>query len=102
MDMQMVYQQFREQRERIGQSEVCVVSLATGDGGKPGVISEVTRDVAAWLLLQNRARLAGDEETKAYHQDQRESRQKAEQERRERFAMINHIALPPAKTKEGK
>ncbi|MGE5486595.1 MAG: hypothetical protein ACM3ZB_02095, partial [bacterium] len=56
-----------------------VVSLATSDGGKEGIRSEVPRAVAARLIVERRARLATPEEAEAFREEMREAQRIAEQ-----------------------
>ena len=69
MDLRIYYQQLRQVEATVPTDPVLVCSLATSDGGKAGVISEVRRGVAAQLLLQGRARLASDDESVEFRAD---------------------------------
>ncbi|MBV9769375.1 MAG: hypothetical protein JOZ32_07380 [Bryobacterales bacterium] len=63
MDLRMFYQKLRKIELEIGASHVVVVSHETSDGGCPGQFAEVSRMIAARLILEGRARLATVEET---------------------------------------
>lgn len=80
MDLRDYYQQLRQIAERISDEHAVVISNATPDGGKAGVRTEVSRAVAARLVVEGKARLASSEETDAYRAGLREARQKADQE----------------------
>jgi hypothetical protein len=98
MDLKIYYQQLRQVESTIPTDPALVCSLATSDGGKAGVITEVRREVAAQLLLQGRARLASDEETVVFRADAREKL-----ERHERQAAVSRIqvtVVPDLKRKE--
>ena len=62
MDLRVYYQRIRDMQQTIGDSFAVVVSRETPDGGKPGVKSEVPRDLAARMIVDGRARLASEEE----------------------------------------
>lgn len=79
MDLRAYYQQLRDVELSISDEHVVVVSCATPDGGKAGVRTEVTRSVAAKLVVERRARLASAEESEAYRTEARETRLRAEQ-----------------------
>ena len=67
MDLRQVFQKIRQQEAAIEQPHVVVVSHETPDGGKPGVKTEVPREVAARVIVEGRARLANEEESAEYH-----------------------------------
>ena len=56
-----------------------VKSLATPDGGKPGVLTEVSRRNAAILLTDGRAELAGMDEANEFREKTRRAKLAAEQ-----------------------
>ena len=58
MDLRVFYQKVREIQRTIATPFAVVVSEATADGGKAGVLSEVSREAAARLVVEKRARLA--------------------------------------------
>jgi predicted hydrocarbon binding protein len=72
----------RDALELITKEYVVVVSFKTADGGKPGVMTEVTREIAAHLLAEGRARLANVEEAEQYYSTQEEARKRAEEAER--------------------
>lgn len=63
MDLRMFYQKMRKLEENIASTHPVVVSVETQDGGKAGVRTEVSREMAAKLIVEGRARLASDEES---------------------------------------
>lgn len=79
MDLRNYYQQLREVMAGIADEHVVVISNATSDGGKAGVYTEVTREVAARLVVETRARLATAEEAAAYRTNMRDAQQQSEQ-----------------------
>ncbi len=66
MDVRQYYRKLREIESGITEQYVLVSSLETSDGGKPGIISEVSREQAARLIVEGRVTLASDGERKAY------------------------------------
>lgn len=69
----------RDALEKINQEYLVVVSFKTADGGKEGVKTEVSRENAAHLLAEGRARLADAAETEVYYSDASKAREEAEE-----------------------
>ena len=63
----------------IAENAVVVKSLATPDGGKPGVLTEVSKRNAAILLTDGRAELAGRDEANEFREKTRRAKLAAEQ-----------------------
>jgi hypothetical protein len=78
MDLKVYYAKIREAAAKIPGQFTVLVSRETPDGGKPDVMSEAPRDVAARMLVEGRARLATVDETNEFYRQQRELRAKAE------------------------
>lgn len=79
MDLKVYYSKLRATEASIPEADTVVISLATPDGGKEGIRSEVRRAVAARLIVEQRARLATPEEAQAYREEMREAQRIAEQ-----------------------
>jgi len=79
MDLRLYYQKIREAASSIADAFVVVVSKETADGGKDGILTEVTRAVAAKLLVEGLARLASAQESGAFRQQQADAKRLAEQ-----------------------
>ncbi len=78
MDLRAYYQKIRELEESL--PEACVVvSLATSNGGKAGVRTEVQRSVAAKMIMAGTARAASQEETREFRKQNLEAKRAAEQ-----------------------
>ena len=78
MDLRAYYQKIREMEGRL--PEPCVVvSLETSDGGKAGVRTEVNRQVAARMVVEGRARVASEEETREFAERKLEAKRAADQ-----------------------
>jgi len=63
MDLRVFYQKLRKIEQEITDPHVVVVSHETPDGGRPGQLAEVSRFIAARLIVEGRARLATTDET---------------------------------------
>ena len=79
MEIRMYFEKLREIEASIAEPFVVVSSLATPDGGKAGNLTEVARHTAAKLLVENRARLANEEEVREYNDRADRTRAEAEQ-----------------------
>jgi hypothetical protein len=66
MDMRVFYQKVRDLENGIEEDSVLTVSLDTPDGGKEGVLTEVSKRIAARAVVEGKARLATKEEAAAY------------------------------------
>ena len=71
-----------------------VVSLETSDGGKAGTISEVSREQAAKLIVENCARLANDAEKKAYFDKQASDKKAADRAEMARRVQVTIVGQP--------
>jgi len=81
VDIRKYFQKLEETEQSISAPYVFVVSEATPDGGKAGVVSEVSRAVAAKLIAEGRARLATDAQEREHKAVIERARAAAEQER---------------------
>jgi hypothetical protein len=79
MDLKVYYRKIREQERRIEGDSVVVVSNETPDGGKAGVMTEVPRATAARMLVDDRAKLASDDEVKEFLERKAEAHRAHEQ-----------------------
>lgn len=62
MDLRQYYLSIQQLEESIQGNAVVVVSTDTDDGGRAGILSEVTRHVAARMVVEGRAMLATPEQ----------------------------------------
>jgi hypothetical protein len=81
MDLRTFFQKLRKLEQEIADPHVVMVSQETSDGGRPGQMSEVSRAIAARLILEGRAHLATPEESAAF----RSAAQKALEEAQQRL-----------------
>src|SRR5450755_3030775 len=71
MDLKDFFKRMREIEATIVDTDALVVSHETADGGKPGVVTETPRNIAARLIVEGRARLATPDEAVAHHESVR-------------------------------
>ncbi|MCC6389523.1 MAG: hypothetical protein IT167_02885 [Bryobacterales bacterium] len=112
MDLKSYYHQIRERAAELSGDFLVVASLATPDGGKAGVLTEVTRQQAAKLIVERRARPATEEETTEFLQEKKERHTAAEEQAAasklhltvvsdKTFRMLESNAPPSNKKTEG-
>ena len=70
MDVRQYFRKLREIEAGIAEPFTFITSLENPDGGRPGVISEVSRELAAKLLAEGRAVLSSDGEVKEFQETQ--------------------------------
>ena len=80
MYLKQYYQKIRDTESKITEAFPVVVSTETADGGKPGVLTEVTPGIAARMLVEGVARLATAEEAMTFRAVQAEAKRAADQE----------------------
>jgi hypothetical protein len=79
MDLKLYYQKLRDKESEITEAFPIVVSNETADGGKLGVLTEVTPAIAAKMLVEGVARLATPKEEMAFRTVQAEAKRAADQ-----------------------
>jgi hypothetical protein len=77
MDLQLHYTKIRQEESKMTDEFPVISSHETADGGKPGVLAEVTRRIAARFITLGLARLATGEEKKIFRDAQNEARRVA-------------------------
>jgi hypothetical protein len=78
MDLRAYYQKVREKEAGMTSPYVVMVSLATPDGGKTGVVTEAPTPIAARMLVEGTARQATDAEIQSFREKQRTAKQAAD------------------------
>jgi len=89
VDVKQYYRKIREVEAGLNEPYLLVVSQETSDGGKAGLVSEVSRAGAAKMIVEGRAALANPMETSVYRERQtaaKEAARKAELARRVQVA----------------
>jgi hypothetical protein len=79
MDLRAYYQRIRDAAAAIEEPFPIVMSLATADGGKEGMPIEVTRQLAAKMMVEGSARLASAAEARQFREQQAEAKRLADQ-----------------------
>jgi hypothetical protein len=102
MDVRQYYRKVREVEASLADKFPLIVSLETADGGKPGMLSEVPRAVAAKLLVEGRALPASEEEKELYRQQQIAERKAAEQAQVARTVQVAILSEHEFKTRAGR
>lgn len=98
MDLRGYYQKIHETQKELGDGPVVLVSLETPDGGKPGVLVEVTPALAAKMLVDGIARLGSEQEAREFQEQKIAAKRLADQ-----IAAANRmqvVVVPAAETPE--
>lgn len=74
MDLRAYYARIREIEAQILEPLVVIISRATREGGRKGVRTEAPRAVAARLIAEGRAELAGSEEAARFQREMEQRR----------------------------
>jgi hypothetical protein len=99
MDLRAYYSKLREIEAAMPTPQVVLVSLATPDGGKPGVVTEVPTPIAARMVVEGSARQATEAEASAFHEQHASARQAAEDAA---VAQRLQVVVVPASSSSGK
>jgi hypothetical protein len=100
MDMRSYYKKVREADAALTGEHFVMVSLETSEGGRPGVRTEVPREIAAKLIAEARARVANEEETHEFHEANRQARVAHEQD--EAAKRVQVMVIPAHRLKKQK
>jgi hypothetical protein len=93
MDLTSYYIKMREQQAIISDEFPVVVSHATSDGGAKGRMTEVTKRIAARLIVEGMARLADALETHQFHTLKQEAKAAIENAARGSALEATQIAM---------
>ena len=72
MDLRQYYQKIREKEAAFKDPYPVLVSRETGDGGKVGVLTEVTCQIAARMVVDGTAQEASEEQAREFRKQQAE------------------------------
>jgi hypothetical protein len=100
MDLRAYYQKIRETENRITETFPVVMSRE-GEGGKRGICTEVSRALAAKMLVEGSAREATAEEVKAFRKSQADARRLAEQEQAAKTVQFQVVSMDDVKKLAG-
>jgi hypothetical protein len=70
MDLKTYYAKIRETAAKMDDEFPVIVSQEAGDGGKPGVFTETSRQLAAKALVEGKARIATGKEAAEFRKAQ--------------------------------
>lgn len=101
MDLKLYFRKKREIEQSISEPFPVVISLETPDGGKAGILTEVSRANAALMIIEGRAVLANEAEKTAYFERQaalRNAAEKAELAKRVQVAILTDSDLSSSVT----
>lgn len=98
MDVRAYYAKVREAEANLPDEYVVLVSFATPEGGKAGVLTEAPREIAARLIAEGRARAASEQEATNFHDGHRAA--KARNEREEAARRIQVMVIPSPTSSE--
>ena len=79
MEIRAYYQKLRQAEATLTEAHAVMVSLATPDGGRAGVLTETPKAVAAKLIVDGGARVATPEEAAEFREQMTKARLLAEQ-----------------------
>lgn len=91
MDLKHYYRKLRDAEQSFSEEYPIITSLETSDGGKAGRVMEVSRAIAAKMIVDGRAVLANSEQREAYAAAMETARiaaQKADLARRLQLAIV--------------
>lgn len=94
MDVKGYFRRLREKEAELPDGDLAIVSEATADGGKAGVLSVVPKRIACRLLVEGRARLASEEEGRQFEREERAAReawQKSQEAQRIHVQLMNGL-----------
>jgi hypothetical protein len=98
MDMRSYYKKVRDAEGELTGEHFVMVSLETSEGGKPGVRTEVPREIAARLIAEARSRVATEDEAREFHEANREAREAHEQS--EAAKRVQVMVIPASELKK--
>ncbi len=78
MKLHEYYDKLKQKEAEISGKDIYVTSLATGDGGKAGVVTQVPKRVGCQLIVEGKARLASEDEVLEYLEEQEQRRAEIE------------------------
>ncbi len=98
MDLRTYYGKVRDAETTLAGEHFVMVSLATSEGGKAGVRTQVSRSIAARLIAETRARVANEEESQEFHEINRVARDQYDQE--EAASRVQVVMVPARQAKK--
>jgi hypothetical protein len=93
MNLRAYYQKIRDIEQSLLEPFVILISCETPDGGKEGVLTEVPRLLAARMIVDGRAALAGEALAHAFHEHKNEAKRLTDQAA---LGTRMHVTVTPA------
>jgi hypothetical protein len=103
VDLRQYFKKIRETEANLAEPFLLIVSLETPEGGRAGVVTEVSRELAAKMFVEGRAVLADDQQRHAYFERQaatKKAAEKADLSRRLQVAIITDPNFNPVPVSE--
>jgi hypothetical protein len=101
MDLKAYYRRIREMQQQLPEDSIVLVSQETPDGGKSGVRVEVTREIAAKMLVEGAAKLATADDALEFRQQNADAHQRAEQLAAASRMQVTVVAAPELRNPKG-
>lgn len=98
MDLRTYYSKVRDAEATLAGEHFVMVSLATSEGGKEGVLTQAPRPIAARLIAEARARVASEEEAREFHEIHRAAKERYDQE--EAASRVQVVMVPSRARKQ--
>src|SRR4051812_30673699 len=98
MDMRIYYRKIQEKEAELREDPVVIVSVETPDGGKAGVLTEVSRRNAAKLVVDGYAQIASPEAAQAFREAVLAAKTEAEEKAAARRLEFTFVA--PGETRK--
>lgn len=98
MDLRTWYKKVRDAEAGLTGEHFVMVSLATSEGGKEGVRTEVPKAIAARLIAESRARVASEEEALEFREANRLALEQHKQD--EAAKRVQVMVIPAHKLKK--
>jgi hypothetical protein len=92
MDLKMYYQKIRDMERGFKSTYPVVVSQETADGGTAGVKTEVSPHIASKMIVEGRAVLASEKETKEFQDHKMEAKRTADQLKASSRLQVNVVS----------
>jgi hypothetical protein len=97
MDVRQYYRKLREVESTIAEPYLLVTSMETSDGGKSGIVSEVSREQAAKLIVEGRVTLSTEVEGKIYFAKRTAEKKAFEKAEMARRLQVTIVSAPEEK-----
>src|ERR1051325_7119964 len=101
MDMRIYYRKVHEIEQQLTEAWVVVKSLETQDGGKGGVLTEVSRRNAAILITDGKAQLASTDEAQEFRDKAKRAKLAADRDEAARRVQMSLVSTSELEALKG-